>query len=168
MAPMKYRGFTLIEIMIVTAIIGILSAVAVPNFIRYQYRSKAAEAPLNLQSIRTGQLSYMTANGFFVDCSPSPATAPGAQKRPWLDVGGKFDAIGWKPDGAIFFQYDSEVGATMQSFTAAAQADVDNNLQMQIWAYERRSPGGEIAACPFGCSVIEPEKVHNTTSGDIF
>jgi type IV pilus assembly protein PilA len=55
---LKQRGFTLIELMIVVAIIGILAAIAIPNFIKFQARSKQSEAKTNLKSLFTAQKAY--------------------------------------------------------------------------------------------------------------
>lgn len=54
----KKGGFTLIELMIVVAIIGILAAIAIPNFIRFQAKSKQSEAKTNLKAIFTAQKAY--------------------------------------------------------------------------------------------------------------
>ncbi|HEX8701930.1 MAG TPA: prepilin-type N-terminal cleavage/methylation domain-containing protein, partial [Myxococcaceae bacterium] len=55
MAQRRQRyGFTLIELMIVVAIIGILAAIAIPNFVRFQARARQSEVNTNLKSLFTG------------------------------------------------------------------------------------------------------------------
>ena len=70
------KGFTLIELMIVVAIIGILAAIAIPNFLKFQAKSKQSEAKSNLGAIYTGEVAFFgETNGFghfaFINWSPS-------------------------------------------------------------------------------------------------
>jgi len=85
------KGFTLIELMIVVAIIGILAAIAIPNFLRFQAKSKQAEAKTNLGSIGT------TAESYRVEKDTYQVTA--------------LSDLGWQPQGTPRYSYWYAVGA---------------------------------------------------------
>jgi len=59
------RGFTLVEIMIVVAIIALLAAVAIPNLLRAKVSANAASAQATLKSIGTALESYATLNNVY-------------------------------------------------------------------------------------------------------
>jgi type IV pilus assembly protein PilA len=67
MKHLAKSGFTLIELMIVVAIVGILAAVAVPAYLRYMHDAKTAEATENLKSIGDNAMTY------FQEEHPDPA-----------------------------------------------------------------------------------------------
>jgi len=68
-----HRGFSLIELMIVVAIVGILSAIAVPSYQSYMQRGKIAEATSNLADLRIKLEQYYQDKRTYVGgiCTPA-------------------------------------------------------------------------------------------------
>ncbi|MFA7613315.1 MAG: type II secretion system protein [Candidatus Caldatribacteriota bacterium] len=64
----KQDGFTLVELMVVVAIIGLLSAVAVPNFKKYQARAKVTEARLQLAALYTAESAFYSDFNMYANC----------------------------------------------------------------------------------------------------
>jgi type IV pilus assembly protein PilA len=122
-------GFTLIELMIVVAIIGILAAIAIPNFLRFQLKAKSSEGKTNLAAIRTAEQSFYSEFGK-------------------TDFGGggaaDFDTLGWSPEGQVFFAYAVE--ADMNGYTASAGANIDADADWQAWGYKKLNAGADVTA----------------------
>jgi type IV pilus assembly protein PilA len=106
------KGFTLIELMIVVAIIGILAAIAIPNFLKFQAKSRTSEARTNLGAIFTGETSYYgEANTY-----------------------GDFTNIGWGPTGTPRYLYMVGAVGTAPNGTSMVGRDVTADGGAPTWS----------------------------------
>ena len=64
----KKGGFTLIELMIVVAIIAILAAIAIPNYLNYRYKARTSEAKSNIGAINTLEEAYAAETDAVCNC----------------------------------------------------------------------------------------------------
>lgn len=78
------RGFSLIELLVVTAIIVFLSAIAAPNFMKMLAKAKRTEAYLYLRTLAHAQKAYYVQHGSYTT---------------------SLSALGWKPEGSFVYTY---------------------------------------------------------------
>lgn len=102
----RNKGFTLIELMIVVAIIAFLSMISVPSFMRFLAKAKRAEAYMNLGSLYVAEKAYWAEHGKY-------STLLNGQ-----------DGVGWKPEGysggganeRFYYTYGFNSGQEGQSY----------------------------------------------------
>ncbi len=153
------RGFTLIELMIVVAIIGILASVAIPAFMDYVKRSKKSEATLQLDKIGKNAKRTYGETGSFPSGNGGPTPTPvspghgccgGAGKSPnhcaatpaaWTGV---WQALEFEIDEDSLFYYGYNGAA--QSFTATATGDLDCDGTEITYALQGAAVNGNTTA----------------------
>lgn len=83
------RGFSLVELMIVVAIIGILAAIAIPNFMRFQTKARQSEARANLSAIYAAEKAF---------------------NAEWMQYYSDFVEIGYIPEGSFRYEHGFTAG----------------------------------------------------------
>ena len=140
----KEQGFTLIELMIVVAIIGILAAIAIPNFMTYQAKARQSEAKIGLGGIFTSATAYFAENSTFTVTNVSQlGYLPSGTSRYSFWYGGSSATANRINTGSTNSatchgaNVPTAVGATANDFTAGAIGNVDGeSTTCDMWTVD--------------------------------
>jgi type IV pilus assembly protein PilA len=123
------KGFSLTELMIVVAIIGILATIAIPNFLRYQAKAKQTEAKSNLVALHTAQIAYFAENnGYIDDFNSIGFGVSGSSQRYFYKLGNA--SLGTLPPGCTDPNADN---VSALAFTAVAVGNIDGDATCDVW-----------------------------------
>jgi len=136
--PRGAQGFTLIELMIVVAIIAILAAIAIPNFLTYQAKARQSEAKIGLGGIFTAANSYFATHLTYI--TPSVADlgyTPAGSPQYTFNYGGTTINSGSTTSTCPGTTW---VGAspaiTVTGFTAGARGNIDSDPTCDEWTID--------------------------------
>ena len=156
-------GFTLVELMIVVAIIGVLAALAIYGVSRYLRHSKTAEATRSLAAMETGSKAQYqnetvidiaagtTDHEFCIGADSEPAAIPAAQKIAVVTtaVAGYglpiWKCLKFSLNAPQFYRYTYASGGTGNAavYTALAEGDLDGNTVTSLFTLKGKVLEGE-------------------------
>ena len=150
----RERGFTLIELMVVVAIIGVLSAVAIPKFLDYMKKGKRTEAEVHLYAIaKSAEAEYVETSMFpqvvsaatpAVACCDQPGKKCAVSPPEWHGVPA-WDALGFEMTQPYYFQY-AYASVVPTDYEAQAIGDLDCDGRFIKFVMRGSAPNGSPAS----------------------
>ena len=128
------KGFTLIELMIVVTIIGVISTIAIPQFLGLSMRAKKSERNATYSSLIKSINEYWVANGKLpgtpgsLTLPPNPVQPPDGSKQRLDTTLDRWGDLNWRPHGELYFRYELSATYTGTSGTMyiTSRTDLDH------------------------------------------
>lgn len=142
------RGLAIAAIVTPLILLPVQAAIAIPNFIRFQARSKQSECKANLRALATAQRQYREAKGqYATGLEELGFTVPRGNRYAYLLSETEFIPIDPRYSRAVALDVPQQVaklglGVTSDGFLAACVGNIDNDATLDVWTVSSKPRKG--------------------------